>query len=331
MDRLYGLDALRGMAALVVLFMHVFGFAAGHLAVDFFFMLSGYVMARTYEERLASGALSPMRFMAARYRRLWPPMAAGVTLGFAVYLVGGGTLGDGAIAYGLGLLMVPAGAATPFLFNLAAWSIFYELLANAGHAALFARMGNRALIFLLGLCAAALVAAMASVGFPRILAVTGVEMQLLVIPRAFTAYLIGILAFRLLRDRPLLAVPLALGVAALPAYAVLVAVVSFPFWQLPFILAIAPLMLVSGLRPVGAGTRLCAWIGKLSFPLYALHVPTIQASAMAGLNAPSTICLCLSVAMMWMIAERRLAWRLATRSARTSSAPTVRYSAARSA
>ncbi len=313
------------MAALVVLFMHVFGFAAGHLAVDFFFMLSGYVMTRTYEERLAGGGLSPLRFLAARYRRLWAPMAGGVTLDFIVYLARGGPLVDGTIAYGLGLMMVPAGATTPFLLNLAAWSIFYELLANAGHAAVFARMGNRALFGLLGICASMLVAATTLVEFPRILAVTSLEMQLLVIPRALTSYLIGILAFRLLRDRPVLPIPLWAGLIALPAYAALVAFAPFLLWQLPFIFAIAPVMLVSGLAPAGASARLWEWLGNLSFPLYALHVPTIQFSAMTGLNAQATICLCLLVAIGWMLAERRLAGHRA----RTSDALTIRYSTAR--
>ena len=45
--------------------------AKGYLAVDLFFMLSGYVMARTYEPRMARG-FSPAAFFLARYRRLWP-------------------------------------------------------------------------------------------------------------------------------------------------------------------------------------------------------------------------------------------------------------------
>lgn len=81
------LDGLRGVAALSVVVMHRhvwFGLegwlAHGYLAVDFFFMLSGYVMARTYEQRLSEG-YGAWRFMAARYRRLWPVMALGTLFG----------------------------------------------------------------------------------------------------------------------------------------------------------------------------------------------------------------------------------------------------------
>lgn len=56
------LDALRGVAAVVVVTFHIFETYSGgdhtrkiinhgYLAVDFFFMLSGYVMAYAYDDR----------------------------------------------------------------------------------------------------------------------------------------------------------------------------------------------------------------------------------------------------------------------------------------
>lgn len=87
--RLAGLDALRGIAALVVVIGHVFlardGAEHGRpwIAVDVFFALSGYVTARTYEARLGRD-LSAGGFLAARLRRLWPVMAVGALLGFVL-------------------------------------------------------------------------------------------------------------------------------------------------------------------------------------------------------------------------------------------------------
>src|SRR5262245_61697811 len=93
MNRLYGLDALRGVAALAVLFHHyevIFGsthyFSRAYLAVDVFFMISGYVMARTYEGRLGN-SLSAVQFLWIRIKRLWPTMAVGTTIG-AFLMVG---------------------------------------------------------------------------------------------------------------------------------------------------------------------------------------------------------------------------------------------------
>jgi len=67
--RLSGLDGLRGIAALGVLSFHIWRVPGGngYLAVDFFFLLSGYVMARSYEDRLRDGGSGAARaFMAAR-------------------------------------------------------------------------------------------------------------------------------------------------------------------------------------------------------------------------------------------------------------------------
>ena len=85
--RLAGIDALRGIAALLVLGLHtnaVFGglgqFSKGYLGVDFFLILSGYLMARITEPRVA-GRLSPGQFMIARYKRFWGMVALGSLIG----------------------------------------------------------------------------------------------------------------------------------------------------------------------------------------------------------------------------------------------------------
>ena len=71
------LDGLRGIAALAVLAHHV-GlmrnqsglFSHAYLAVDFFFLLSGFVMGFAYESRMADG-LSFVSFMRMRLGRLY--------------------------------------------------------------------------------------------------------------------------------------------------------------------------------------------------------------------------------------------------------------------
>ena len=85
------LDGLRGVAALFVAMRHTnlfhrAGIHGGYLAVDLFFVLSGFVIAHAYERRLASG-LSVGRFMAARYLRLWPVYVLGAALGLIAALM----------------------------------------------------------------------------------------------------------------------------------------------------------------------------------------------------------------------------------------------------
>ena len=191
----------------------------------------------------------------------------------------------------------------PYLLNLPAWSIFYELLANGLHGLIFARLRSRVLAGLLVGLAALFLAAFHTVGFPRILPVTSLEMQLWVIPRALLGYVAGILLFRLIGDRPVPAIPLGFGLIALPAYAVLVAVHPFGYWPLPFIFIIAPLMIVSGLGRT-ATPQVLIWLGDISFPLYALHFPVIQAVALLGGGPVLALSLSLLLAASWVLASR---------------------------
>ena len=75
------LDGLRGVAAVSVALMHgkmwlpAHLFYRAYLAVDFFFMLSGFVIAYAYEANLVSGALSFRRFALIRAIRLYPIVA----------------------------------------------------------------------------------------------------------------------------------------------------------------------------------------------------------------------------------------------------------------
>src|SRR5438270_12688381 len=71
------LDALRGVAAVAVMQYHTndcFGlnlFPHGYLAVDFFFMLSGFVLTFAYQEKLRAGWASTL-FLKTRWVRLYP-------------------------------------------------------------------------------------------------------------------------------------------------------------------------------------------------------------------------------------------------------------------
>jgi peptidoglycan/LPS O-acetylase OafA/YrhL len=86
------LDALRGIAALVVVQFHLhelFGrliFPHGYLAVDFFFMLSGFVLRFAYQQRLDTG-WSLSRFLRVRLIRLYPLYLLGLLLGLGMFLL----------------------------------------------------------------------------------------------------------------------------------------------------------------------------------------------------------------------------------------------------
>lgn len=134
------LDAARGIAALVVAIHHGVRFHgqlfdSGFLAVDFFFGLSGFVLAHAYADRLTSGAISPRGFMRARLVRLYPLYLLGligVLLALAPDLPWSPVALLGKLPFALAMLPSPSLDAHGFIysFNFPAWSIFFELLVN---------------------------------------------------------------------------------------------------------------------------------------------------------------------------------------------------------
>src|SRR5882762_11377334 len=82
------LDALRGAAALCVVVYHYVGILYNHkwewppsafLAVDFFFLLSGFVIMHAYARRLAAG-MPTQQFFMVRLIRLYPLYFLGTTI-----------------------------------------------------------------------------------------------------------------------------------------------------------------------------------------------------------------------------------------------------------
>lgn len=93
------LDGLRGVAALLVVFYHIFeGFSFagggtlittinhGYLAVDFFFILSGFVIGYAYDDRWGK-TLTMKDFFKRRLIRLHPMIVMGAVIGVIAFFV----------------------------------------------------------------------------------------------------------------------------------------------------------------------------------------------------------------------------------------------------
>lgn len=87
------LDGMRGVAAICVMLSHFLTylnlklFNTGDLAVDFFFILSGFVLAKSYGNRLYED-MSIGEYAIRRWIRLYPMFIAGLVLGsFSLYLL----------------------------------------------------------------------------------------------------------------------------------------------------------------------------------------------------------------------------------------------------
>ncbi|MDR1923581.1 MAG: acyltransferase, partial [Planctomycetaceae bacterium] len=94
------LDGLRGVAALMVVAFHISEAHTldrfeqvinhGYLAVDFFFVLSGFVIGYAYDDRW--GKMSVGDFFKRRLIRLHPLVVMGMIIGAALFYVGGSAI-----------------------------------------------------------------------------------------------------------------------------------------------------------------------------------------------------------------------------------------------
>ena len=88
------LDAMRGVAAIAVVLFHFMEIAQpdyrnsfiphSYLAVDFFFCLSGFVIAYAYDQKLA--AIGLKRFFLLRLLRLHPLVIIGTLIGLFAFI-----------------------------------------------------------------------------------------------------------------------------------------------------------------------------------------------------------------------------------------------------
>ena len=321
--RLVALDGLRGIAAIVVLMFHFEqfhgtrgAFASGYLAVDFFFLLSGFVLVGPIERRGGLPA-DGLRIFAARFLRFWPLVALGSALGAGVELFSWPpeqVLPLLALAW----LSIPLAwqAGDAFALNGPQWSLFVELAWNALHIVLLRKLSTPLLLavscaFGCGLWFGAAYLTTEAIGREYDEVIIGLV-------RAGFAYPLGIVLGR--KQQALRAIP---QVAPWAAPALLVAAIVVPtivgMSELAadfFARAAFVVVLILGIRsqPSEQAARTLSWLGGISFPLYAIHAPIIALAAMIGEAAPaglqSLVFLCgpaLAVGLAHLLAQSWLA------------------------
>lgn len=164
------LDGLRGVAALMVIWYHVFeGFATspidqhfnhGYLAVDFFFVLSGFVVGYAYDDRWKT--MTTKDFFKRRLIRLHPMIVMGIVLGVITFLIQGSVKWDGSptpismviLAMFASLFLIPAapksgievrGNGEMFPLNGPLWSLFFEYVGNILYALVLRKLSTSVL------------------------------------------------------------------------------------------------------------------------------------------------------------------------------------------
>ncbi len=291
------LDGVRGIAAIAVMLFHFEDylhirplFRSSFLAVDLFFLMSGFVLAHSYGEKLGSGYMSFGRFMVVRLIRLWPMYLFATSVGCGYYSVKVllGTTDAPAIStivYYLGLnlifLPVPVGVeplSGMFPFAPSSWSLATEMLASAAFGVVLFRLRRRHL---------AVVGVVATLSFLAV-AASYREFDLgwslptfsAGILRTVSEFATGLILYRVSRAAklpPLCSpVPLLLvGVGVLVSLLILPPnVLGFPIFA-TFGLFPLFIMVAARTKTTSLIDRICDELGRISYPLYLLHTPIL--------------------------------------------------------
>jgi peptidoglycan/LPS O-acetylase OafA/YrhL len=293
-QRFHNLDALRGVCALTVVFFHCDGmfasgeiFCHGFLSVDVFFVLSGFVLAHTYESRLLSD-LGTTAFVRLRLKRLAPVYWIGTTLGAATMTAISAYHPEGAIVspflivalWAMAMMLVPQmtlpGPAYPT--NAAAWSLAGEFIVNIFYARWFARCRTRTLLWVIAALWAAFTvkAFTSSQGW----AVGGRADDVWWTPiRATPAFLAGVVLFRAWRDGRFERFPTVSPAVLLGLWAVITEVPTHgpqPAFEAVAVILVSPLLVILLARSRDVAPKPFLWLGAISYPLYASHLSVVH-------------------------------------------------------
>lgn len=304
------LDGLRGVAALLVIWYHVFeafatspldqGFNHGYLAVDFFFVLSGFVVGYAYDDRWKRMRMRD--FFKRRLIRLHPMVVMGALLGAVTFVVQGCVKWDGTpvplshvmLAMLLGLFLIPAlpgsapevrGNGEMFPLNGPSWSLFFEYIGNLLYALFLHRLSTRSLAVLVAVAGAGLasfalfnLSGFGHLGVGWSLLDYNLPGGLLRMTFSFSAGLLMSRVFRPVHIRGAfwwcsLGVTVLLCIPHLGADGTLWRNGLYDSLCTLFFFPLLVWLGASGRTTDRGSTRICKFLGDISYPLYIIHYP----------------------------------------------------------
>jgi peptidoglycan/LPS O-acetylase OafA/YrhL len=288
------LDGLRGVAALLVVCFHIFQvhfpspfdnpLHHAYLAVDFFFLLSGFVIGYAYDDRWPQMTIKD--FLKLRIIRLHPLVIFSILVGAFLYLKdpfypNQQQVGDFrfTVVIVLGMLLIPS----PSLpnhhnethpLNGPCWSLLQEYLVNMIYALVAPRLRQRTLIKIVIISGLAL--ACTALWNGDLQGGWGWTNCWMAPIRVAFPFFTGLLLFRM---RTVFSVPRAFPLLSL----LLLVIFALPhfkyngFYEAVCVLFIFPLLIAAGAgaRAGGWMAGLCRFLGQLSYPLYITHYPFI--------------------------------------------------------
>jgi peptidoglycan/LPS O-acetylase OafA/YrhL len=288
------LDGARGIAAIAVMCYHYEQLLhlrpllhSAYLAVDLFFMMSGFVLGHSYEDKLRSGRLTVRKYMVHRAIRLYPTYAAATALGLAYYAGkivlrarDAPHLVDLLQILGSNLFFIPIMTKTMvpqgmFPFAPTSWSLSTEVLASIMFGLVLARARTRLLL--------GIIVVFGGLFFAYVAALRGFDLGWGIsnfvpgIFRTLFEFTIGIVLYRVssYSSRKRLLHPAILLAAICAVFLFLMG--SSLIGIVPCVLVLFPLFILSaeGRRVDGALQIIFHQLGRVSYPVYLIHAPVL--------------------------------------------------------
>lgn len=322
-ERFVLLDGVRGVAAIMVLILHAAQlFPNSFLMVDLFFMLSGFVLAHGYGDRIETWA-GKRRFVIGRLIRVYPLYLIGCLIalpaatGMAIYGWNYFTLP----VLGLAIVTAPFFIILPYdgytiPLNPPGWSLAFEMIANA--LFLLTGMRMRCILLIIPISALLLLWGMHlySGGVTGWLGFWGA------FPRTFFSFFMGVLLYRLWTTRRTLP-RLRLHALVLPAIVIAACVYTpahYRNYHALMIFLVNPAIIWIGAHSTVRGSLATAatYLGAVSYGVYVLHVPIIMLvegihflliGAMASSYAPDGSTAWISIPLS-LVAAHHLTFRI---------------------
>jgi peptidoglycan/LPS O-acetylase OafA/YrhL len=285
------MDATRGLAAICVMLFHYFSaagialFSSGYVAVDFFFCLSGFIIAYSYGDKLRHG-MTPADFFIVRTIRLYPMYLIGTAIGVCVYFIfGAGQVGivRAILSVPFALLGLPVLFRVPvtfgreviddfiFPFNIPAWSLFFEVVLNVLYATMrWSKQG-----FYLVVTTACVYFFMTTIrDGPSGFSISNFGGGL---PRSVLSFSVGVAIFHFWARKAFQRIRISPVVPCCSVLALCLIPYSHTNFLLSVLIAVPFTVIASIQNPASAMvSRLFRLLGELSYPVYTIHVPIYQ-------------------------------------------------------
>ncbi|MCJ8210836.1 acyltransferase [Mucilaginibacter sp. RS28] len=299
------LDGLRGVAALMVVIFHICEPHApdhldliinhGYLAVDFFFLLSGFVIGYAYDDRWTK--LTIGGFFRRRLERLQPMVIMGMIIGAICFYFGDSKafplihtipMWRMLVVMLIGFTLIPVpismdirGWQEMHPLDGPGWSLFFEYIANILYALGLRKLPKWALTLLVVISAGALVNHLVLGKYGDVIGGWSLNEEQLKIgfTRMMFPFFGGLLLFRVAK-------PTHIKNSFLWCSVLLVAILCMPrlggaeklwlngLYESVVIIALFPLIVymgASGTVKTGREAKICKFLGDISYPIYITH------------------------------------------------------------